>query len=271
MAVVERPCHGVGLGWRRELADAIGDTLRVDFVEVLAEHCGLEPPRELMALSESGTPAVVHSVGLSLGSVEAPDPVRLRRLELLSEALHAPFASDHVAFARHGDVDSGVLLPLPRTREALDVITDNVRIAQASLPVPFAVENAAAPFQWPESELDEIDFVCELLDRTGCWLVLDVANLFANCVNFRWDVTRWLTHLPLDRVAYVHVAGGTWRDGRYNDTHAHDLDHGVLELLAELVGPAGPGVMLERDRRFDVGAISGELDQIGQVCERAIG
>ena len=271
MAVVEHPCHGVGLGWRHELADAIGDTLRVDFVEVLAEHCGLVPPREVAALVEAGTPAVVHSVGLSLGSVEAPDPVRLRRLELLSEALQAPFASDHVAFARHGDLDPRVLLPLPRTREALDVITDHVRITQASLPVPFAVENAAASFEWPESELDEIDFVCELLDRTGCWPVLDVANLYANCVNFGWDVTRWLTHLPLERVAYVHVAGGTWRGGRYHDTHAHDLDHGVLELLAELLGPAGPGVMLERDRGFDVGAIGDELDQIERVRERAIG
>ena len=62
----------------------------------------------------------------------------------------------------------------------------------------------------------------------------------------------------------MHVAGGTWWNGRYLDTHAHDLDPVVLDLLAEIVGSDGPGVLLERDRVFDVATLRDELAQIGR-------
>ena len=54
-------------------------------------------------------------------------------------------------------------------REALDVLVENVRAAQDALPVPLALENVAATLAWPEDELDEPDFLTELVARTGCW------------------------------------------------------------------------------------------------------
>ncbi len=44
---------------------------------------------------------------------------------------------------------------MPRTRDALDVLCENVRIAQDALPVPLALENIAALFSWPDEELTE--------------------------------------------------------------------------------------------------------------------
>ncbi|MFE6646600.1 DUF692 family multinuclear iron-containing protein [Nocardioides sp. NPDC057772] len=63
---------------------------------------------------------------------------------------------------------------------SLDVLADNLRIAQVSLPVPLAVENIAATFAWPEDTIAEPDFLTELVERTGVRLVLDVANLYAS-------------------------------------------------------------------------------------------
>jgi len=176
----------------------------------------------------------------------------------------APFVSEHVAFVRSPTLDAGHLLPVPRTRDALAVLVENVRIAQLQLPVPLALENVAALFEWPGSELDEADFLTELLDRTGALLLLDVANLYANGRNHGFDAAAALDRLPLERLAYVHVAGGTERDGVYVDTHAHPVPAAVLELLAELGArcPEAP-VLLERDSGYPPeGELRAELQAV---------
>jgi uncharacterized protein (UPF0276 family) len=169
-----------------------------------------------------------------------------------------------VAFVRGGGLEAGHLLPVPRTREALDVLVANVRLAQAELDVPLALEHVAALLEWPAPELDEAAFLTELLERTGAWLLLDVANLYANARNHGGDPLAFLDALPLERIAYVHVAGGVERDGLYHDTHAHPTPPAVLELVAELCARRDPpGVMLERDDAYPPEAeLADELDAI---------
>jgi hypothetical protein len=149
-----------------------------------------------------------------------------------------------VAFVRGGGLEAGHLLPVPRTRDALDVLAANVRLAQA--------------------ELDEAAFLTELLERTGALLLLDVANLYANARNHGGDPLVLLDRLPLERIAYVHVAGGVERDGLYHDTHAHPTPPGVLDLVAEVCARRDPpGVMLERDDDYPPEPeLAAELDAI---------
>jgi uncharacterized protein (UPF0276 family) len=160
---------------------------------------------------------------------------------------------------------------VPRTRDALDVLVGNVRLAQAELPVPLALEHVAALLEWPAPELDEAAFLTGLLERTGAWLLLDVANLYANARNHGGDPHAFLDALPLERVAYVHVAGGVERDGLYHDTHAHPTPPPVLDLVAELCrrftgGP--PGVMLERDDAYPPEPeLAAELDAVAAAVE----
>lgn len=72
---------------------------------------------------------------------------------------------------------------MPRTRDALDVLCENVRIAQEALPVPLALENIAALINWPGEDMTEGQFLYDLVDRTGVRLLIDVANLHTNHVN----------------------------------------------------------------------------------------
>jgi hypothetical protein len=74
--------------------------------------------------------------------------------------------------------------------------------------------------------------------------------------------------LPLERVAYVHVAGGAEHDGLYHDTHTHTTPQEVLELLAELCAVhAPPAIMLERDGAYPPAAeLRAELDQIADAA-----
>lgn len=245
----------VGLGWRPTLATFIADAASrgdLGFVEVLAEHVNPGAlPEPLVALRDNGVPIVVHGLGLALGGAERPNRHRLRHLAACAEALHAPLVSEHLAFVRAGRLDSGHLLPVPRTRDALDVVARNVATAQAHLPVPLALENIATLIEWPDAELSEADFLSEVVARTGVGLLVDVANLYANARNHGTDPVAVLDGLPLDHLAYVHVAGGVERGGFYRDTHRHTVPAAVLDLLGELRARTNPpGVLIEWDGSF---------------------
>jgi len=189
-----------------------------------------------------------HAVSLSLGGAEPLDTGRVQHLAEIARALDAPLVSDHVCFVRAGGLDSGHLMPVPRTKEALDVLVANVRLAQSIVDVPFALENIAAVLEWPDAELTEEQFLTELTERTGCRLIIDVANLYANARNIGTDPAKFLDGIPWERLAYVHMAGGIERDGVYHDTHAHPVLPEVLSLLTELRRRTDPpGVLLERD------------------------
>ncbi|SHG11101.1 DUF692 domain-containing protein [Streptoalloteichus hindustanus] len=247
------PRLGLGIGWRPEIDLTVESLPGVDFVEVVAE--GVRPgnlPESLRVLRGRGVPVLPHAVSLSLGGADPVDRSRVAHLAAVAEALGAPLVSDHVAFVRGGGWEAGHLLPVPRTRDALEVLVANVLDAQAELPVPLALENVAALLDWPDADLGEGEFLAELVERTGCWLLVDVANLHVNARNLGSDPLAFLDAVPWERLAYVHVAGGAEReDGLYHDTHAHPVTQPVLDLLAELrrrVDP--PGVLLERDDRY---------------------
>ncbi|MEU2236338.1 DUF692 domain-containing protein [Streptomyces vietnamensis] len=250
---------GIGIGWRPEIAEAVEALPGVDWVEVVAENiCADHLPDSLTRLRERGVTVVPHGVSLGLGGADRPDPARLAALGEKAVALGAPLVTEHIAFVRAGGpltatplLEAGHLLPVPRTRDALDVLCENVRIAQDALPVPLALENIAALIAWPGEEMTEGQFLAELVERTGVRLLIDVANLHTNHVNRGEDPARALSELPVEAIAYVHVAGGVERDGVWHDTHAHPVPREVLDVLADLASRVSPpGVLLERDDDF---------------------
>ncbi|PAZ15836.1 endonuclease [Streptomyces sp. SA15] len=269
---------GTGIGWRPEIADAVERMPGIDWVEVVAENvCPGHLPQALLRLRERGVTVVPHGVSLGLGGADRPDEARLTALAQRAEALGSPLVTEHIAFVRAGGpltasprLEAGHLLPVPRTRDALDVLCENVRIAQDALPVPLAVENVAALISWPGEEMTEGQFLYELADRTGVRLLIDVANLHTNHVNRGEDPAAALAELPLEAIAYVHVAGGFERDGVWHDSHAHPVPRPVLEILTDLASRVSPpGVLLERDENFPEPAeLEGELGAIREALEK---
>src|SRR5580704_7685918 len=105
------PHLGVGFGWRPELSRLAERREGLGFVEVVAENLD-------------------HGIPLSIGGSELPDPARIDRLANLARRLGSPFVSEHLCFVRAGGLDSGHLLPIPRTRASLSVVVANIRAAQ---------------------------------------------------------------------------------------------------------------------------------------------
>jgi uncharacterized protein len=266
------PQLGLGIGWRPELALPIDRRSDLAFVEIVCEDVNPHErlPTPIQRLQRRGVTIVPHGVSLSLGSVEPPDPSRLDALARLAERCAAPLVTEHLAFVRGGGIETGHLLPLPRTQEALALVVANTRIAKAALPVPLALENIATLFDWPGAEIDEAAFLTEVLQQADVLLLLDLENVYANARNLGGDPHAFLDRLPLHRVAYVHVAGGIECDGLYHDTHAHPVPAGVLDLIEDLYGRVSvPGVMLERDDRFPSDAdLNAELDAIAAAMAR---
>lgn len=243
----------LGIGFRPELARFIEQQENIEFVEIVADDFRhLECiPQALRDLQRRGVTIIPHSLSLSVGGAERVAPERIKHLNSLARYFDSPFVSDHIAFVRAGNIESGHLLPVRRSEANLAVVCENIESVKAGLDMPFVLENIACTFEWPDNEMDEVTFVKAIVERTDTRLLLDVSNLFANSYNLGFDAVDYLKRLPLERLEYVHMAGGMFKNGLYHDSHCHSLKEQSLKLLAALKSISQvPRVMLERDDSF---------------------
>ena len=107
---------------------------------------------------------------------------------------------------------------------------------QAELPVPLALEPIAALFDWPDDELTEarLPHRDPRPDRRAA-AARRRQRVRQRPQPRRPTRSRCWTALPLERVAYVHVAGGAEHDGLYHDTHTDPVPPAVLELVERAV------------------------------------
>ena len=243
----------LGIGWRPEIALAISRRNDINFVEIVAENYLKRDrlPDALLALKDKGAEIIPHCITLSPGSATRPDLDRIGKIDRLAKTCAAKLVSDHVCFVRAAGLESGHLMPVPRNKSGLRVVIDNVKYIKQHLSVPFALENIATLCDWENSVYDEAEFFSEVLEKTDSLLLLDIANLYANSINHKFDAVAYLKKLPLHRLAYVHVAGGKVYENLYHDTHSDPVKEGVYRLLQVLCEMTFvPKVMLERDDRF---------------------
>jgi uncharacterized protein (UPF0276 family) len=267
------PALGVGLGFRPPFrGDLFLNRDRVDFLEITADHYLESTPekaRELALLAEHFV-LIPHGLSLSLGSAEGLDPEYRDQLLALVRAVKPPWWSEHIAFTRAGGIDVGHLCPVPFSREALDVVSSNITEVQDRIEVPLILENITYTVQMPGANMAEAEFLAELVDRTGCGLLLDVTNLHTNAVNLGYDPIAFLDRLPMERVVQLHFAGGQWENGMLVDSHARPAPPEVWALLDEVLARAPVrGIILERDEDLPpFGALLDELDQARELGRR---
>lgn len=267
------PALGAGLGFREPLrAELFLHRGQVDFLEITADHYLDAPPgkQEELELLARHFPLVPHALDLSLGSAEGLDPGYLDRLARLVERLSPPWWSEHLAFTKAGGVRIGHLAPLPFTREAVETVARNVETVRRRIGAPLILENITYPFALPGSEMTEGQFLAEVLERTGCGLLLDVTNLYTNAVNHGYAPEALLEDLPLERVVQLHFVGGHWHDGTLVDSHGGPTPPEVWRLMDEVVARAPvKGIVLERDENLPPFAeLATEVEQARAVGRR---
>lgn len=227
----------------------------------------------------AGLPVVVHGVELSIGSAHGLNDAYLGMLDSFQKEWPFLWHSEHLGFQtitgdNNSTVEIGVPLPMPATVEAVELVATRSTTIQQRYSVPFLLENPAHYFSALPADPEignEYGFLSAFTQKSGCYLLLDLHNLYCNAVNHHFDAREVIDTLPLDRVIEIHVAGGSWRNGFWMDAHDGRVPEPVWELL-DYVLPSVPnvaGVVFEllEDYAIRLGApaIENELKRAWQI------
>lgn len=200
----------------------------------------------------------VHALEVSISSPAPPEARYLDALVEVAAENNASAITDHLGFThgRRGGHGAGHVMTPPLTQTALDVTCRNIEIVQRHFgPYRFYVENLAHFFQLAGS-MDEATFFCRMLERTGCGLLLDITNSYANQQNFGASAREFIEAvIPSAARLQMHLAGGFFDEnkGRYIDSHSEPIPDDVWELYrdaVELAGEKVEAVFIERDWNF---------------------
>ena len=243
---------GYGLGMRAPHYPAfIEGEAPVDFVEVISENfmvAGGKPLQVLHRVREH-YPIALHGVSMSIGAAHGVDKAYLARLKTLADRIEPLWVSDHLCWTGIAGFNSHDLLPLPYTKEALAIAAANIAQAQDALGRAMLIENPSSYLTYVDDAMSEWDFLAELTRRTGCYLLLDINNIYVSGTNHGFDPRAYLAAIPADRVRQIHLAGhSAGREGLLIDTHDHPVPDPVWQLYRDAIGRFGDvAVMIERD------------------------
>lgn len=237
-----------GVGLKPMHYRAILDTNpNIGFFEVHAEnYMGAGgPPHRYLSKIRDRYPLSLHGVGLSIGAARPLDRDHLARLRRLVETYQPGLFSEHLAWSTHGAAFLNDLLPVPYTAEALARVVDHVDELQETIGRQMLLENPSTYLAFAENTYSEIDFITEIVRRTGCGLLLDINNVYVASTNQEWEPVRYIDDYPLTHVQEIHLAGYKREaDDRDRplliDTHDRAVDDIVWGLFEHAIGVLGP-------------------------------
>ena len=244
--------HGAGLGFRRELLDAlkvqVPDT--IDFFEIAPENWidfGGTTARDLHAFTER-YPFVCHGLSLSIGGPGALDEMLLQRIKSFMHSHNIQLYTEHLSYCSD-DGHLYDLLPIPFTEEAVHYVAARVKHVQDLLETRIALENASFYVMAPIADMSEADFIRAVIDEADCLLHLDVNNVYVNSVNHRYDPLEFIRAMPTERIVYMHIAGHFEEAADLLvDTHGAEVIDPVWQLLDQTYAMHGVHpTLLERD------------------------
>ncbi|MEA3410827.1 MAG: DUF692 domain-containing protein [Pseudomonadota bacterium] len=228
----------MGLGLRStHVAEVLRDRPDIPWFEILADNylaTGGAIPRQLATVREH-YPLTFHCVGMSLGGTDPLDMDYLKAIRRLVRDAEPAWVSDHLSFTRFRRHNYHDLLPLPCNEEALRHLSSRIQFVQEFLGRRILVENVSSYLSYQASDIDEADFIAELLERADCELLLDINNVYVNAVNHGFDARAYLDRIPVARVREIHLAGYETREGYLLDAHNHPVTPPVWRLYEDFV------------------------------------
>jgi uncharacterized protein len=272
-------CAGVGLK-PEHAGEIFRDARCVEFFEVHAENYMGEggPPHRLLAAIRERFPLSLHGVGLSIGGAGPLDREHLARLQKLI-ALYRPGSfSEHLAWSSHDAVCLDDLLPIPYDEATLDRVCSHIDQVQNVLGVRMLLENPSTYVWFESGTMSEIEFLSEIVARTGCRLLLDVNNVQVSAINLRFDAMDYIDDFPMGYVEEIHLAGYAEdrdEDGSELLIDAHDspVAFPVWRLYERALGRAGPiPTLIEWDNDVpSFSVLAAEAARANEVMARTCG
>lgn len=258
---------GAGLGLRREMSAELADGLpeSVDFWEVAPENWipfGGKYAEQFREYTRDAN-FVSHGLSLSIGSPEKLDVNFVRQVKHFLDQYNILFYSEHLSYCS-GKGHMYDLMPIPFTKESVAHVSERIKMVQDIIERPLVLENVSY-YAAPGQKMSELEFTLEVLEKSGCLMLLDVNNIYVNSVNHGYDATEFLAAIPSNKIVYGHIAG------HYNeaedlivDTHGADVIDEVWQILDKAYELHGVfPTLLERD--FNIPSIDTLMHEVNRI------
>ncbi|NOT27188.1 MAG: DUF692 domain-containing protein, partial [Acidobacteria bacterium] len=230
---------GVGLRLPH-IEEAVATRPSAGWFEIHPENFLANPhATELLQELAGQYPISVHTVGLSVGTASGIDRAHLKRVRALIDRIDPVLVSGHLAWSTHGAEYLNDLLPLPFDDETLRIVSAQLREVQDQIGRSYLLENPSSYVGFAGSTMTEVQFLNELVDRTGCRLLCDVSNVYLSAHNMGYDAHAYIDGLPAEAIAELHLGGFTPEDDPATpgglvliDTHANEVTSPAWDLYA---------------------------------------
>jgi uncharacterized protein (UPF0276 family) len=216
----------------------------VDYIEVtpetIAEVRGDEVVLSAEVIAElknidKAVQIIVHGVSLSIGSHDGWAPTYLHLLDDLLEQVDVAWHSEHLGYTKVDGQHLGIMLAMPKTDQALDLISERVTALQRRYGIPFLLENIVHVLPDFPGDYSEAGFLNAITSRTGCGLILDIYNLECDEHNHGLEIPAFLGELNAANVRELHVACGVEHNGFMLDVHSQLTRPRTIELAHHAV------------------------------------
>lgn len=264
----------IGVGYRRSMTDALleGTHIHPEFVELAPENwmnVGGIWKKKLNSIADK-YPILCHGLSLSIGSPDELDIPFIKQLKSFLDEYNVPIYSEHLSYSKCDNAHLYDLLPIPFRQDAVDHIVDRIKIVQDILERPLVLENVSY-YTSVAAEMTEIEFINEIVKGSGCNLLLDVNNVYVNAFNHNYQPKDFIDQMPLDKVAYMHMAGHhKVQPDLIIDTHGAAIIEEVFDLFTYTVQNTQPvPVLLERDFNLpEMDELDGELSTLRELSQK---
>ena len=269
------PFLGFGLGLRPDYYEEIlAQKPDLDWFEILTENYLVPGGKPLYYLEKirEHYPIVMHGVSLSIGSTDPLDIGYLKQLKELAIQVEPAWISDHLCWTGVKGLNMHDLLPIPYTQQSIKHIVARIQQVQDFLGRPILIENVSSYLTFKQSELTEWEFIVEIINQAGCYVLLDVNNIYVSSVNHQFNPMDYINAMPADRVAQIHLAGHSNYGDYIIDTHDAPVIQPVWDLYAATIKRLGNiSTMVERDDNMPALAeLLGEVHRAKQITQQLL-
>ena len=143
---------------------------------------------------------------------------------------------------------------MPYNEETLQRVSSHIDEVQETLQRRMLLENPSTYVAFEASTMSEVDFLREVVRRTGCGLLLDVNNVYVSAINHGAEPMAYLDAFPMEHVGEIHLGG-----------HAEDRDDLDAPLLIDAHGtPVAETVWTLYTRSIAQARPGADADRMGQ-------
>ncbi|MET3108865.1 uncharacterized protein (UPF0276 family) [Oxalobacteraceae bacterium GrIS 2.11] len=270
------PALGYGVGLRTQhYRDFLRQRQPVDWLEVHSEnYFGVGVDLDVLETLRADYPVSMHGVGLGIGSARGYSLAHVDKIKELATRIQPALISEHLCWGSIAGRHLNDLLPMPLVQAALDLISERVDYLQNILQRRVMLENVSTYARFSCDEMSEAQFLKQLVQRTGCGILLDINNLYVNQVNHgesASDALATLQVLPVNSVGEFHLAGHLVTDSGLIDHHGCRIDPAVWDLYEQARRIFGDQIptLIEWDTDIpEIAILMDEADQARQRTER---